>query len=139
MPNKEDNIIQNYLEKIKLIEKYNKTYYSDDAPVVTDQKFDELKKEILELEAKYIFLKKFGSITNKIGFKPSSKFNKIKHSKQMLSLANAFNNKDIVDFEKKINNYLNNKNLKFNFSIEPKIDGISASLTYRGGFLFQAL
>ena len=111
MPNKEDNIVKDYLKKVKLIEKYNKTYYGDDAPVVTDQKFDKLKKETLELEVKYIFLKKFGSIANKIGFKPSSKFNKIKHSKQMLSLANAFDNKDIIDFEKKINNYLNNKNL----------------------------
>jgi DNA ligase (NAD+) len=139
MSYKEDNIIKDYLKKTKLIDKYNKAYYGKDAPVITDQKFDELKKEILELEAKHTFLKKYGSITNNIGFKPSSKFNKIKHSKQMLSLANAFDGKDIEDFEKKINNYLNNKSLNLTFSTEPKIDGISASLTYKDGVLTQGL
>ena len=97
MSSKEDVIIQNYLKKVKFIEKYNESYYAKDSPIVSDQKYDELKKETLELEKKHSFLKKYGSITNKIGFKPSSKFNKIKHSKQMLSLANAFNNNDIKD------------------------------------------
>ena len=139
MSSSEDSIIKNYLNKVKLIEKYNKFYYDKDAPIITDHEYDKLKKEILELEIKYLFLKKYGSITKKVGFKPSSKFNKVKHAKQMLSLANAFDNKDIVDFEKKINNYLNNKNLNFTFSTEPKIDGISASLTYKDGTLIQGL
>ena len=139
MINKEDNIIKNYLDKIKLIEKHNQSYYDNDSPDVSDQKYDELKKEIIELEKKYIFLKKYGSVQNKIGFKPSSKFNKIKHLKPMLSLANAFNGKDINDFGKKINNYLNNTNLNLSFSLEPKIDGISASLTYKNGALVRGL
>ena len=71
--------------------------------------------------------------------KPSSKFEKIKHSKPMLSLANAFDDNDIKDFAKKIDNYLNNKNLNLSFSLEPKIDGISASLTYKDGLLIQGL
>ena len=108
MLNKDDNIIKNYLEKVKLIEKYNKYYYDKDAPEISDQKYDELKKETLELEKKYLFLKKYGSINNKIGFKPSSKFNKIEHSKPMLSLENAFDKNDIKNFAKKISNYLNN-------------------------------
>ena len=139
MPIKEDNTTKNYLEKIKLIEKYNKSYYDKDAPDISDKEYDELKQETLELEKKYLFLKKYGSINNKIGFKPSSKFNKIKHSKPMLSLANAFNNNDIKDFIKKINNYLNNTNLNLSFSLEPKIDGISASLTYKNGILTKGL
>jgi DNA ligase (NAD+) len=139
MSNKEDNIIKNYLEKVKLIEKYNKSYYDKDSPDVSDQKYDELKKETLEIEKKNLFLKKYGSINNKIGFKPSSKFNKIKHLKPMLSLANAFEDSDIKDFVKKINNYLNNINLSLTFSLEPKIDGISASLTYEDGILVKGL
>ena len=139
MPITEDNTTKNYLEKIKLIEKYNKSYYDKDAPDISDKEYDELKQETLELEKKYLFLKKYGSINNKIGFKPSSKFNKIKHSKPMLSLANAFNNNDIKDFIKKINNYLNNTNLNLSFSLEPKIDGISASLTYKNGILTKGL
>ena len=139
MSTKEDSIIKDYLEKVRLIGKYNKSYYDSDAPTTTDQKYDELKKETLELEKNYLILKKYGSINNKIGFKPSSKFNKIKHAKPMLSLANAFDNNDIKDFEKKINNYLNNTNLNLSFSLEPKIDGISASLTYKNGVLARGL
>ena len=139
MSNKEDNIIKNYLKKIKLIEKHNKFYYDKDAPVISDQKYDKIKKVVLELEEKNLFLKKYGSINNKVGFKPSSKFDKIKHSKPMLSLANAFDIGDIKDFIKKIDNYLNNINLDLSFSLEPKIDGISASLTYENGVLTKGM
>ena len=65
-----------------------------------------------------------------MGFKPSKSFEKYMHKTPMLSLSNAFNKDDIINFEKKIFNYLN-KQLKFNYSVEPKIDGISASLTYK--------
>ena len=68
---KKDNITKNYLDKIKLIEKHNRSYYEKDSPTISDQKYDDLKKEILDLEKKNSFLKKYGSITNKIGFKPS--------------------------------------------------------------------
>ena len=139
MSSKEDMIIKNYLHKVKLIEKYNQFYYEKDSPEVSDQKYDDLKKQTLNLEQKYSFLKKYGSIKNKVGFKPSSKFNKIKHSKPMLSLSNAFHSNDIKDFTKKINNYLNNKNSNLLFSLEPKIDGISASLTYNDGILKRGL
>jgi|TARA_B100001093_G_scaffold502146_1_gene554713 DNA ligase (NAD+) len=136
---KEDSIIKNYLEKVKVIEKHNKSYYDKDSPSVSDHKYDKLKHETLELENKYSFLKKYGSIKDKVGFTPSSKFKKIRHSKPMLSLANAFDSTDIKDFTKKINNYLNNKNLNLSFSCEPKIDGISASLTYKDGILTRGL
>jgi len=139
MPKKKDNITKYYLKKIKLIEQYNKFYYDQDSPRVSDQEYDDLKKEIIELKEKNSFLKKNGLIDTKVGFKPSSKFNKIKHVKPMLSLANAFDNSDIEDFIKKINNYLNNKNLNLSFSLEPKIDGISASLTYKNGLLIRGL
>jgi len=139
MSKKKDNTTKNYLNKKRLLEKYNKFYYDKDSPVVSDQSYDDLKKQIIELENKNVTLRKFGSINNKVGFKPSSKFNKIKHAKPMLSLANAFDANDIADFIKKINNYLNNKNLDLSFSLEPKIDGISASLTYIKGLLVRGL
>ena len=139
MSQKNESLIKNYLEKVKILKKHDKSYYNEDSPNVSDQKYDNLKKEILELEKNYSILHKFDSINNKIGYKPSSKFNKIKHSKPMLSLANAFDNKDIKDFAKKINNYLNNININISFSLEPKIDGISASLTYKNGVLTKGL
>ena len=139
MSTSEDNIVKNYLDKVKLIEKYNKSYYEKDDPIISDHEYDKLKKETLEFEKKYFFLNKYTSIKNKVGFKPSSKFNKVKHSKPMLSLSNAFDSNDIKDFTKKINNYLNNKNTNLLFSLEPKIDGISASLTYKDGVLTRGL
>ena len=139
MPKKEDSIIQNYLKKIKLLEKYNNFYYDKDSPLISDQQYDDLRKEIIKLEENNSFLKKYNSINDSVGYKPSSKFKKIKHAKPMLSLANAFNIEDIEDYIKKINNYLNGKNLSLSFSIEPKIDGISASLTYINGLLTKGL
>jgi len=139
MPENKDNIIKGYLKKIELIKKYNKFYYSKDSPVVTDEMYDTIKIKIIELEKKNYFLKKYGSINDIVGFNPSSKFTKIKHARPMLSLSNAFNVDDIEDFIKKINNYLNNKNLDISYTIEPKIDGISASLTYKNGMLVKGL
>ena len=58
----------------------------------------------------------------------------------MLSLANAFGEEDLINFEKKMINFLNlNKNFIFEYSAEPKIDGISASLTYKSGKLIRGL
>ena len=139
MFSKEDDITKNYLQKVKLIDEHNKSYFNNDDPKISDHKYDDLKKEILELEKKYLFLNRYNSISNKVGSKPSSKFNKIKHSKPMLSLSNAFGSNDIKDFAKKIDNYLNNKSLNLSYSMEPKIDGISASLTYEDGKLTKGL
>jgi DNA ligase (NAD+) len=139
MSKKEDDIIKDYLEKKKLIAQHNKFYYDKDSPLISDDLYDILKKKIIKLEQSNSFLKKYSSINKKVGFKPSSKFAKINHAKPMLSLANAFNVSDVNDFIKKINNYLNNKNLKLSFSLEPKIDGISASLTYSNGVLVRGV
>jgi len=136
---KKDDIIKYYLKKKKLLNKHNKLYYDKDSPVVNDELYDDLKKEVAELEKKNIYLRKYGPTSNSVGFKPSSKFTKIKHSKPMLSLANAFSIGDINDFIKKINNYLNNKDFSLSFSLEPKIDGISASLTYNNGLLVKGV
>ena len=139
MSKKDEGITKDYLKKIKLLDQHNKFYHDKDSPIVTDAQYDNLKKKIIKLEKKNSFLKKYSPISNTIGFKPSSKFAKIKHAKPMLSLSNAFNFDDIEDFVKKINNYLNNKKLDLTFSIEPKIDGISASLTYKDGVLTRGL
>ena len=75
-----------------------------------------------------------------LGFTPSKNFEKYPHRVKMLSLANAFDEEDLINFEKKIINFLNlNKNFEFEYSAEPKIDGISASLTYKSGKLIRGL
>ena len=122
-------IKKNYLKKINKIIKHNKKYYDESNPIITDAEYDKIKNEIIELEKKYNYLKNENSPNNLVGFKPSKSFEKYKHRVQMLSLSNAFNKEDLNNFEKKIFNYLN-KNIKIQYSVEPKIDGISASLTY---------
>jgi len=128
------NIKQNYLKKINEFKKHNKLYYENSSPKISDKEFDELKKEILELEKKYTILKSNFSPSQVVGFKPSKNFLKFKHRQQMLSLSNAFQEQDLVNFEKKILNFLNEK-VYLEYSVEPKIDGISASLTYKNGVL----
>ena len=122
-------LTKNYNLKIKELKKHNKLYYELSKPIITDSQYDVLKKEILELESKYKFLKNKYSPSETVGYKTSKSFDKFKHKVPMLSLSNAFYPDDLKNFEKKIYNYLNNK-IKFEYSVEPKIDGISASLTY---------
>ena len=123
-----------YKRKIKEFQKHNKLYYDKSAPAISDREFDELKADIISLEKKYSFLRSTKSPSDSVGFKPSKNFEKFKHKVQMLSLSNAFDKEDLVNFEKKILNYLNEK-ISLEYSVEPKIDGISASLTYLNGNL----
>ena len=127
-----------YQEKIKKFNKFNKAYFGKDNPLISDYEFDKFKKEIVSLEETYPFLKKSRSVGNLVGFKPSTKFEKIKHAKKMLSLGNAFEKDDMIEFKKKIKNFLNISS-EIELSSEPKIDGISASLRYEEGKLVYGL
>jgi len=127
-----------YQEKIKKFNKFNRAYFEKDNPLISDHKFDNLKKELINLEKTYPFLKASKGVETLVGSKPSEKFEKVKHSKQMLSLGNAFNKEDMLDFKKKIKNFLNISS-EVELSSEPKIDGISASLRYEDGKLVYGL
>ena len=118
-----------YNLKLKELNKHNKLYFNKSKPIISDSEYDNLKLDILNLEQKYKFLKSVKSPSKIVGYKPSKLFEKYQHKVPMLSLSNAFDENDLINFEKKIFNYLNKK-IKLNYSVEPKIDGISASLTY---------
>ncbi len=123
-----------YKKKIKLIKKFNKYYYDRSEPIVSDSEYDKLKLDIISLEKKYNFLQSYNSPLILVGHKPSKNFKKVFHRVPMLSLANAFTEEDLLNFEKKIINFLSeNDNFKIYYSAEPKIDGISASLIYKNG------
>jgi len=129
-------IQKEYKKKIKLISYYNKKYFNDNISEITDSEYDALKKEIIDLERNNKFLKSKDSPTKKIGYKPSKNFKKALHKVPMLSLSNAFSKEDLLNFEKKILNFLSqNNNSNISYTAEPKIDGISASLTYLNGKL----
>ena len=129
-----DKIKKIYEGKINLLSKYNKFYYEKSEPKVSDQQYDILKNEILLLENKYKFLRSKNSPSKIVGHKPSKNFKKFQHRVSMLSLSNAFSEEDLKNFEKRILNFLSeNQEFKILYSAEPKIDGISASLTYKNG------
>ena len=129
-----NKIKKKYNEKIKNLVKLNKHYYDLSKPLVNDHEYDQFKAEILTLEKKYNFLKSENSPSKTVGFKPSKTFKKVFHRVPMLSLSNAFDEEDLVNFEKKINNFLDQKSSnEFEYSAEPKIDGISASLIFKKG------
>ena len=133
-------IRKDYLKKVKLLQNHNKSYFDENKSIITDQKYDNLKREIIDLENRYTFLKSNQSPNKSIGFKPSKNFKKIKHKAPMLSLGNAFNEDDLINFEKKIINFLSLENIgSIEYSAEPKIDGISASLTYVNGNYIKGL
>jgi DNA ligase (NAD+) len=137
---KKNLIKKEYKEKIKLYEHYNKQYFDQNASDISDAKYDKLKKEIIDLEIKYNFLKNKNSPSTKVGFKPSKNFQKVLHRSPMLSLANAFSEEDLINFEKKIINYLSaDQKFKISYTAEPKIDGISASLIYKNRKFFRGL
>ena len=137
---KKKDLFKRYHSKIKRFKDYNYNYYIKSKPLISDLEFDELKQEIHTLEEKYEFLKSKDSPSKSVGFKPSKNFQKSLHRVPMLSLANAFNEEDLLNFEKRIINFISqNKNFKISYSAEPKIDGISASLTYKDGKFVKGL
>ena len=137
---KKEEIKKLYKKKINQFKKNNFLYFEKNAPKISDSNFDQLKSEILELEKKFSFLKSQDSPSKVLGFKPSKNFNKVSHKKPMLSLANAFSEEDLKNFEKKIFNFLDqSQNTALEYSAEPKIDGISASLLYKNGEFVQGL
>ena len=121
----ESNIIIRLRKLSELIKKHNIHYHQEDRPIITDSEYDSLVKENNDLEKLYPHLILKDSPNNQIGAKPLKKFNKISHKTPMLSLANAFNQKDIIDFTDRIKKFINlKKNILLDFICEPKIDGL---------------
>ena len=135
-----NKIKKEYNEKIQNLVKLNKHYYDLSKPLVNDREYDQIKAEILSFEKKYNFLDSENSPSKIVGFKPSKTFKKVFHRVPMLSLSNAFDEEDLVNFEKKIYNFLNqNSSNELEYSAEPKIDGISASLIFKKGKFIMGL
>ncbi len=121
------------------INEANNAYHGDDNPIMTDADYDFLKKRNLEIELRFPEYKRLDSPTEKIGSLPSEKFSKIKHSKKMFSLANAFKNSDLYDFDEQVRRFLNfGVTDPLEYTVEPKIDGLSLSLRYEKGKLVFA-
>ncbi len=123
-------------EITKLLEQYNYEYYVLDNPSVPDSEYDRLMNELIAIEKAHPELITPLSPTQRVGGKVLSKFEKIKHKRMMLSLGNAFNEKDIRDFDQKIRDVLHID--KVEYMCEMKIDGLAMSLDYIDGHINYA-
>jgi DNA ligase (NAD+) len=118
---------------------HDKRYYQQDAPVVSDADYDELRRRYNAIEARFPDLRTLESLSLKVGSPPTGRFKKVRHAVPMLSLDNAFAEADVVDFVGRIRRFLKlGDDDKTTFSAEPKIDGLSMSLRYEDGELVTA-
>ena len=120
-----------------LINNHAHQYHTLDKPSISDAEYDLLFQELLTIEKSNPELVHKNSPSQRIGSKPLEGFKKIEHLEQMLSLDNAFNKEDLIDFNKRIVERLN-INEGIEFSCEPKLDGVAANLLYRSGELDYA-
>ncbi|MFN3607640.1 MAG: NAD-dependent DNA ligase LigA [Hyphomonas sp.] len=114
-------------------------YYQNDAPELTDAAYDALRQRNLAIEARFPALKREDSPTDRVGAEAGDGFAKARHSAPMLSLDNAFTDEDVADFAVRIRRFLGlPAEETLAFTAEPKIDGLSLSLTYENGKLMRA-
>ena len=116
----------------RLIERANQAYYVLDKPELSDAEYDRLFRELQELESKHPELQTPDSPTHRVGAPPAGAFKKHRHLVPMLSLANAFNEKELAEWEER-NARLSPEVKTGGYTLEVKIDGAAVSLTYQDG------
>jgi DNA ligase (NAD+) len=122
-----------------LLSQANSAYYLRDAPEMPDAEYDALKQRNTEIEAHFPDLKRPDSPSEQVGAPVSDTFAKVVHAQRMMSLANAFDEADVTDFDTGIRRYLSlSDDDPLAYIAEPKIDGLSLSLRYEQGVLVQA-
>lgn len=123
-------------EITKLLEKYNYEYYVLDNPSVSDAEYDRLMQELIKLEEEHPELKSPLSPTQRVGGLVQDEFKKIVHKRTMLSLANAFNEDDLRDFDRKVKELSGLDHI--DYMCEMKIDGLGMSLVYNKKLMYAA-
>ena len=122
----------------EVLRRANTAYHTDDAPEITDADYDQLKHRLVEIETAFPKLKNADSPSMAVGAAPREGFSKIAHESRMLSLSNAFDDADIIEFDERIRKFLGLGDAVVSYTAEPKIDGLSLSLRYEDGVLIQA-
>jgi len=113
-------------------------YYNENASDVDDDTFDAWMVRLRAIETRFPDLKSTHSPSDAVGAPAASGFRKVRHESPMLSLENAFNSNDLIEFDHRIQRFLGLTNDRITYVAEPKIDGLAISLLYREGRLVQA-
>jgi len=117
------------------LEHHNYRYHVLDDPVISDEKYDHMFRELVVLEQEYPELVVSDSPTQRVGGEPQERFQKVEHHAPMLSLGNAFNGEELWAFHKRISKLLETDEV--DFATELKIDGVAVALTYENGALVR--
>jgi len=118
------------------IQKHDRLYYDDAAPVISDREYDRLSKELVDLETQFPDLVTPDSPTQRVGGKPLKAFEQVAHLIPMLSLDNTYSEDELKNFYARIQRLLPNEEIPV--VVEPKVDGVAVSLVYENGRLRQA-
>lgn len=130
------NVEERIKELTELLERYNYEYYVLDNSSVSDAEFDRLMQELTMLENEHPEFKSPFSPTQRVGGLVQKEFKEVAHKRMMLSLANAFNEDDLRDFDRKIREIIGQD--KVTYMAEMKIDGLGMSLVYKGNLQYAA-
>ena len=134
-----DQALAELLRLKSVLEKANHAYHSEDDPEISDAQYDALKRRNLDIEQRFPELESSESPTHQVGAAPADGFQKVAHAIPMLSLGNAFDEKDVQDFDAGIRKYLGlASDATLSYTAEPKIDGLSLALRYENGVLVHA-
>ncbi|HEX7233521.1 MAG TPA: NAD-dependent DNA ligase LigA [Candidatus Binatia bacterium] len=114
------------------IEQHNYQYHVLDDPLISDAEYDRLFRRLVELEKKHPELATPDSPTQKVGGPPLERFSTVRHSLPMLSLNNAMDPQELVEFEERIQRFLKH-NESIDYAVEPKIDGLAVEIVYVDG------
>lgn len=119
---------------IETIRKHDIAYYDNDQPSITDQAYDALIRELIEIEEKHPEWKRVDSPTQRVGGQPLEAFSQITHQVKLLSLDNSYDEEDLRDFDARVAKEIGSD---YNYVVEYKIDGLSVALTYENGILIS--
>jgi DNA ligase (NAD+) len=120
------------------LEHHNHRYYVLDDPEISDTEYDDLLRELIQLEESNPELRSPDSPTQRVGGKPLDKFNQVPHLQPMLSLGNARNDDELFAWEKRVRSLLQKRDIpdaQIRYVTEPKVDGLAVSLVYENGVL----
>ncbi len=132
-----NNIKNEALKLQKELTEHSYNYHVMDDPKISDFEYDMMLKRLIKIEEKYPEYSSPDSPTKRIGAPPLDSFEQADHSIPMLSLDNAFNDSDILNFHQRAVKKLNRENILY--TIEPKLDGVAIELKYEHGILVQAI
>lgn len=133
------DIIQKMRQLIAELKKHNHAYYVLDEPNIEDSEYDQLRRDLIELEEAYPDLVQPDSPINTIGDKPLSAFTQVTHDIPMLSLGNVFAESELSDFMRRVNDRLASSQQNPEYEMELKLDGLAVSLKYEYGQFIQAV